>query len=127
MSEKVNIDGLAAAVMEQLEEYADLATDNMKKAVKDAADTVKKEIAANAPVRTGKYAKSWAAKKTKEDSHSLEITVHSKNRYQIAHLLENGHAKRNGGRVAAQVHIAPAEQKGIDQLEKEIERSLQSG
>ena len=127
MSERVSIGNLASAVMEQLEEYADLVTDDMKKAVKDAADTVKEEISANAPVRTGKYAKSWAEKKTKEDSHTLEITVHSRDRYQIAHLLENGHAKRNGGRVPAQVHIAPAEQKGIDQLEKDIGRSLQSG
>ena len=32
-------------------------------------------------------------KKTGEDSKSLQVTVHSKNRYQIAHLLEHGHAK----------------------------------
>ena len=52
-----------------------------------------------APKRTGKYAKSWSTKKTKENSHSLEMTVHSKNRYQLAHLLEKGYAKRGGGRV----------------------------
>ena len=65
----VNIDGLAAAVMEGLTEYADLATDKMKAAVKKSAKTVKDEINSSAPVRTGKYAKSWSTKTTAESSH----------------------------------------------------------
>ncbi|MBR3584999.1 MAG: HK97 gp10 family phage protein, partial [Oscillospiraceae bacterium] len=89
--------------------------------------TVKKEITATAPVGTGKYEKSWATKTTGENSHSLEITVHSRNRYQLAHLLEHGHAKRNGGRVAARPHIAAAEQDGIEELDREIERSVRNG
>ena len=98
-----------------------------KAAVKKAADTVKKEISATAPVGTGKYAKSWATKTTAESSHALEITVHSRNRYQLAHLLEHGHAKRGGGRVAARPHIAAAEEHGIEELEHEIERSIRNG
>ena len=34
---------------------------------------------------------------------------------------------RNGGRVAAKVHIAPAEQDGIEELEEEIGRTLRHG
>jgi len=123
----ISVDELANAVMEGLEEYADLATDSMKTAVKKSAKTVKSEISANAPRKTGKYASSWTTKTTNETANALEITVHSKKRYQLAHLLEHGHAKRNGGRTAAQVHIAPAEQAGIEQLENEIVRSLQNG
>lgn len=124
-SDRVTIDGMAAAIMEGLQEYADLATDDMKAAVRKAGNTVKKDIQANAPKRTGAYSKSWAVKTTKETSNTLELTVHSRNKYQLAHLLEFGHAKRGGGRTKAQAHIAPAEEAGEKQLEQDIERALQ--
>ena len=124
---RTTVDGLADAIMDGLKEYADLTTDTVKDVVKDVSKTVKKDIQANAPKRTGRYKKSWAVKKTGEDSKSLQVTVHSKNRYQIAHLLEHGHAKRGGGRVAARPHIAPAEENGIRQLEEEIERGIRNG
>ena len=127
MGSRIQIDQLADTVMRELENYAETTTDGVKAAVKKAANTVKKEISATAPVRTGKYAKSWATKTTGENSHALEITVHSRNRYQLAHLLEHGHAKRNGGRVAARPHIATAEQHGVEELEREIERSIRNG
>ena len=118
------IDNLANEIMEGLKEYADLASDDVKKAVRKAGNTVRKEIAASAPIDTGKYAKSWSVKKTKETSNSLEVTVHSKNRYQLAHLPEHGHAKRGGGRVAARPHIAQTEQSAVETLESEIAKAL---
>lgn len=127
MGRTVRIDDLANEVMEGLQEYADLATDSMKAVVKKTGNLVKTDISANAPERTGRYAKSWRAKTTKESATALEVTVYSPTRYMLAHLLEHGHAKRGGGRVAAIPHIAPAEQRGADELEREIERSLRHG
>ena len=127
MAQRASIDGLADAVMENLMEYADLAASDVKKAVRKAGNTARKEIEAGAPRDTGAYAKSWSVKTTKESSSALQVTVHSKNRYQIAHLLEHGHAKRGGGRVAARPHIAPAEELAAEQLEQDIERSLSNG
>ena len=75
-----SIDDMAAEIMRGLTEYADLADTAMKAAVKKTATEVKKQISANAPKHTGKYRKSWATKKTKENSHTLEMTVHSKDR-----------------------------------------------
>ena len=119
-----SIDDMASEIMSGLQEYADLADAEMKKAVKKTATEVKREIAANAPVKSSRYKKSWTTKTAKENSHTLEMTVHSKDRYQIAHLLEHGHAKRGGGRVAAIPHIAPAEANGEQMLEKLITEAL---
>lgn len=127
MANKVSIDKLAKTVMEGLEDYADLAAEDMKEAVKRAGNTVRKEIQENAPKDSGDYSRSWSVKKTRETATKLEVVVHSKNRYQLAHLLEFGHAKRNGGRVSGKAHIKPAEELGIKRLEQEIERSLRHG
>ena len=123
-NQTVSIEQMADVIMEGLKEYSDLATEDMKKAVKKAGNTVKKEINGSAPVRTGKYAKSWRTKITKESSTELEVTVYSPSRYMLAHLLENGHAKRGGGRVRAIPHIKPAEESGSEQLIRDIESAL---
>ena len=124
MSDKCTIDNLAKTIMEGLQEYADLASEDVKAAVRKAGKNVKADIAANAPKRTGAYSKSWTVKTQKETANSIEVVVHSKNRYQLAHLLEHGHAKRGGGRVAGTPHIAPAEEKAIKELEEEITKKL---
>ena len=123
-SQKISIDQLAATVMKGLQEYSKLAGDDVKDAVRKTATQTRKDVQVGAPVRTGKYQKSWATKKMMESSVKLEMVVHSTNRYQIAHLLEFGHAKRGGGRVRAFPHIAPAEQKAALVLEREIRRKL---
>lgn len=123
----IKIDNLAREVMKGLDDYAEVTTEQVKKAVRKSGNTVRHEIQENAPKHTGDYAKSWATKKVRESSHKLELVVHSKNRYQLTHLLEFGHALRNGGRTRAIPHIAPAEEKGIEQLKKMIERDIRNG
>lgn len=124
MASNVSIDHMAEEIMKGLMEYAELATEDMKEAVKSASQVVQRDIKMNAPKDTGAYGKSWTTKKVSETFNKLHMVVHSKNRYQLAHLLEYGHAKRNGGRVEGKSHIAPAEQRGIRQLQEDIERAL---
>ena len=126
MSQKIKIDELADTIVNGMTAYSEVATEEVKKAVKKAGASVRKDISANAPKNTGAYSKSWTVKTTKETPTSLELTVHSKNRYQLAHLLEKGHALRGGGRQPAQPHIAPAEEKAVKELEESIGRSLKS-
>ncbi|MGT2942463.1 HK97-gp10 family putative phage morphogenesis protein [Streptococcus constellatus subsp. viborgensis] len=123
----VKIDSLSSEVMKELEKYADVTTEKVKKAVQNAGKTVRDEIKASAPSDTGKYSKSWTVKTVRETSSILELVVHSKNRYQLTHLLEFGHAKRGGGRVSARPHIANAEGKAIKVFEEEIKEVISNG
>ena len=100
MSRNCSIDELADVINEGLKEYADLSVSQVKSAVRKTAGTVRGEIESGAPIRTGQYAKSWKVKTTEENSQKLVKTVYSPTRYMLAHLLEKGHAKRGGGRVA---------------------------
>lgn len=125
MARSVSAGSLADAIMDSLREYSSLAADEMKEAVREAGNTVRDEIREKAPKDTGIYAKSWTVKKQRETSSSLSLTVHSRNRYQLAHLLEFGHAKRGGGRISAKPHIADAEAAGIRQLEEDIRKALE--
>ena len=61
---------------------------------------------------------------TAEDSERIQVTVYSPSRYMIAHLLENGHAKRGGVRVRAIPHIGPAEEHAEEVLLSDIEKAL---
>ena len=124
MGKTIKPDQLAKEVMDGLEEYADLTADVLKKEIQEAGKTAKKQIEQTAPRRTGRYAKSWSVKKTSETLNSMQVTIHSRNRYMLTHLLENGHAKRGGGRVNGIPQIAPAEDAAMQSLETNIERAL---
>lgn len=124
MSQKVSIEEMDKAIMQEMEKYANMASDELKGAIKGTAKDVKKDIQDNAPKNTGAYKKSWTIKNIHEDSNSVDLVVHSRNRYQIAHLLEYGHAKRGGGRVEAKPHIKAAEERGKDELVKQIKERL---
>lgn len=123
----IKIDNLSSEVMKELEKYADVTTEKVKKAVQNVGKIACDEIKKSAPSNTGKYAKSWSIKKMRDTSNSLELVVHSKNRYQLTHLLEFGHAKRDGGRVSARPHIASAEEKAIKLFEEEIKEAILNG
>ena len=122
--DRCSIDQMAHVIMEGLQEYADLAAEDMKAAVRKAGNAAKKDIETNAPERTGAYKKSWAVKTVRENANAMEVVVYSRNRYQLAHLLEFGHALRQGGRTRAFPHIAPAEERAAEMLVREVEAAL---
>lgn len=123
---KIKPDALAKTVQDELDKYAKTTADKVKDAVQEAADSAVSELKSTSPKRTGKYARSWRQKKTKETSSEKEVTVYA-GRYQLTHLLENGHAKRGGGRVAGIPHIKPVEEHAIEKLEEGIRKGVENG
>ena len=67
--------------------------------------------------------KSWRKKIEVDSSANISVRVYS-TQGQLTHLLEFGHQKRNGGRVAAIPHIKKNETTIISELEKEIIKAV---
>lgn len=117
-----NINELANEIARAMEQYANLVESDFKKAVKDVAKETAKKIKENSPRKTGKYKKGWRSKVSSESSHKIEVAVYNSKKASLTHLLEKGHAKRGGGRVAGIPHIAPAENRAIEELENRMRR-----
>lgn len=114
---------MADAIMEQLKEYSGTVTEKLKDGVEEVAATTVKELRTTSPKETGSYRKGWKKKKVFENGTSVRYTVHNATDYQLTHLLEKGHAKRSGGRVAAIPHIKPAEENAIEMMTKKAKEA----
>lgn len=93
--------------------------DEMKEVTIDVAKEGVKMLKAESPKNSGDYAKSWTRKKDGDGQ-----VVYNKDHYRLTHLLEKGHAKVGGGRVSAQPHIKPVEEKLEQMMIDELERRL---
>lgn len=122
----INVEGLADAVMAGLREYAGAVASDIKEAAKKTAQECAKDLKTTSPRKTGSYAKGWKVKEAFKNATSARYTVHNATDYQLTHLLEKGHAKRNGGRVAAIPHIAPAEQRAIEAMEQRAKEACRT-
>lgn len=123
---KVTIDNLAKEIEKILEDYAEETTENLdnilKRSAKVGANLLKSESQAKFG-GSGKYAKGWTVTEEKSDRWGSTYVVH--NRVAgLPHLLENGHAKRGGGRVAGIPHIKPVEERLIQTVESEVTSKL---
>lgn len=130
-SNHIRPEELSDAVMAGLDEYRKMCVDDMKAAVTETAEFLKKELRKTSPVAKkgkyrGQYAKSWRVKKNYETFEKLDLIVYA-GVYWISHLLEHGHAKRGGGWVDAIPHIAPAEEKAEKMLLEDIVTALDNG
>lgn len=126
---KIDIDKLANAVMVELNAYRDVTIEGMKKAVTETAKQTAAELRSTSPKgATGDYASHWSYKRDKalKGRYKYNMVVHSrKPEYRITHLLEHGHARRNGGRkVKAIPHIKRAEIHAAEILMERLRKHL---
>lgn len=132
MSKTIKSDELEKAITDYLNNYKE----NIDEDVVQVTDTITKqardELKATSPKGNGKrsnpYHKGWAVKTSKKRNGLYAKVIWNKTNYQLTHLLEFGHIKRNGnGRTKAIPHIRPVEQKYnvkfVDLLENKIRRT----
>lgn len=117
-----NLDGVVAGI---LDDFFNVAIEDMREAAKEAGKTAVKMLKSSSPGKKRKYAKAW---RMKEDSPrtGVSVVVYNKDTYMLAHLLEYGHPKTNGGRVPGTVHIKPAETEAMKIFEQELKRRIEN-
>lgn len=134
MAKKVTLDGLADAVKDVLDEYAQevtLTTQGIVSTVtKQGVKALQSESAATfgtAKNRKKKYAKTWTSS-VETGRLSAQGTIFN-TQPGLPHLLENGHVSRNGtgrtfGTVPGRQHIKPVEDEVYRLINQEIQRRL---
>lgn len=107
-------------------------TEDVTKAIEEEYDSTAKEMLKDIKASsawkdiTKKYRKGFKIRKINRKGYVSRV-IYNANKPQIVHLLEWGHAKRGGGRVAARPHLKPAEDKYLPRLEKRVEEIIKNG
>ena len=130
---KANIENMATKLANALTDYSQDVADAVKDVVEEVADDTVSELKKVSPRLTGVYAKGWRKKKAYEADYEKRNTVHNRRKYQLTHLLERPHAKvstdrarrrHNLGTTRPKIHIAPVEEKAVQQLEDKITKAV---
>ncbi|MBD5423954.1 MAG: HK97 gp10 family phage protein [Allobaculum sp.] len=133
----ISIEDLNQAVQEALEEYKELTTDDLKKAVTKTAKDTASLVREKAPVqkkssRAGTYQASIRSTTVYEDTHSKRMKVWASGKeYTLSHLLEKGHdlvahRGRNKGRVISHTKARPHFLYGEEYVEQNLEKNIKS-
>ena len=111
MSDLIKVDELNAAIMESLENYNQAAIKGLKKTTTRAMKDLVANTKATAPVgkRSKHYRDSITSRTESETQYGISKLWYVKGSdYRLSHLLNNGHALRDGGRYPGTNFIGKA-------------------
>ena len=126
----IGIDDLGEAVARELTIYGENVIEGIKKEAKSSMSRLVKTTKETAPVGNRKkhYRDSISSKKTDESDRSVSFTWYVKGSdYRLSHLLEKGHALRDGGRTEGTHFIQKASDPIIEDYLKAVEEVIKNG
>lgn len=119
-------------IEEILGEYSKELDDALYEEAKDIAKDGVSKLKQTSPINKnntsnrGRYRKGWRMD-IEKGFGTVEATIYNKTDYQLTHLLEKPHLKRNGGVTIPQVHIKLVEEQCIKDFEEKITRKIEAG
>lgn len=130
MSKSIGIDRLDEAIAKELNLYGKNVIEGIKQEAKSSIARLVKDTKATAPVghRQKHYKDSIRSKKVSENDRSvLYLWYVAGSDYRLSHLLEDGHALRQGGRVEGTHFIQKASDPILEAYLKAVEEVIKNG
>lgn len=112
------------AISLALSGYSDEVREATQEIVEEVMDEAAKKLHTAGTFKGTKYKKSWKSTVEKSRIGVSGVTYNEKH-YRLTHLLEFGHARRNGGRnTTAFPHIAAVNDWAQEEVQKRIEEKI---
>ena len=112
-----------------LEEYQESVIEAVQRVTNEIAKEGLSKVKAASPVsgkspKSSAYKSGWT-KKVVTNRMGASAIIYNGKYPGLVHLLEKGHALRNGGRSTAFPHVAPVEEWMNSELQKRIKEAIQ--
>ena len=126
MSSTIKPADLGKALAKQLHFYHEDIVEKVNAAGEKAVKGLVKQTKKTAPKRSGDYRKSiTSVEKENPATGDKEFTWGAKApHHRLTHLLVNGHAKKDGGRVPGDPFLENALEQIMPEYEKDVEEAL---
>lgn len=124
----ISIADFEQELQKKLNLYSDEITNGMNAVIEDMAEKGLQEIkhqSETAGFNNRVYAQGWSKVIRKSTvTKRVGLTLFNKKHYRLTHLLEYGHATRNGGRTRSFPHISKAQDNIEEQTVKELKEMI---
>ena len=123
-----NSNRVGEIIPEKLAKYAAEVQIRLEQVLKADVENAKRELKSVSPKKTGEYARGWSVKAERSRFTTAYVIY---NKYPgMPHLLEFGHAIRNGtgrdfGHGGQVVHIAPIEEDLLRKVREDIDKAIE--
>ena len=129
MAIKVDASNMTKAINEQLEKYSAEVMAELKAEAESIAGDGVAELRKGGPYQGGKasgYNSGWVSE-VNSSVAGFTVTIRNRKAPGLTHLLERGHALRQGGRARAFPHIGPVEEKLTAEYTRKAREVLKDG
>ena len=117
---KVAINDLSKEIANILEDYKIETDEKVVKLVNKVIKNAKIDLVKNSPKNTGDYASGWSITIGQKGINFFSKVIYNKKHYRLTHLLEFGHATRDGDNTISQPHVRHIENQYKEEFINEL-------